>query len=201
MSILPRQPDTADEITKPDVNMLEDVIELLNIDQTDSFHYAARDALWLVRRQCQVDYSNLCSSVPENLRVTRRDLQIPSSISHQPPHYFFRGGLGYGSFGNDCMNGNYGVLSPDCQDAVDQVYQTRMHYWKTVTDYGKGRNESPDRGLVGALWMYHIIAFLACAFCYRRIRIEARQAKLAQAAAGNSKPYSSILSSYFRLNF
>ena len=194
MSILPYMPDSVFEVTEPDATLLRDTMGLLVTYQSDSYESRAISALMSIRRECQADYSNLCSAVnvpTANLR--RPNPPNPSSPLHQfPPDYLFRFGLGYGPIGSDCMQQNYEYLSPDCQYAVDYVFQTRMNYWKTVTDFGKGRNNGLDRGLVGALWMYHIIACLACAFCHRRISLQTSKVKSALAAEGNSEPSSHI---------
>jgi hypothetical protein len=78
------------------------------------------------------------------------------------------------------MNKNYENLTPDCRYAVDQVYQTRMIYWHSVTDYGDRRNV-----LVTILGMYHFVALMACFVYFRSLSAETARAKRDLAALGN----------------
>jgi hypothetical protein len=163
---------------RPDVNFLEDEIGLLVTDQSDYYRESTRSALMSVREQCQADYSDLCS-LP-NILAT--NLKGRSLHSENPlnPDYLFKGGLGYGNPGNACMNKNYENLTPDCRNAVDQVYQTRIKYWQSVTDYG-------DRSifLITTLGMHHFIVLMACFFYFLRLREETARAKQDLAALGD----------------
>jgi hypothetical protein len=168
-------------IFKPDVNFLEDEVGLLVTDQSDYYRESTRSAIMSVREQCQADYSDLCS-LPDILATnfTGRSLHSENPLSHTDN--LFKGGLGYGNPGNACMNKNYENLTPDCRYAVDQVYQTRMNYWQSVTDYGVPRN----RGLnTIVLFGYHFVALMACFVYFSRVRAETARTKRDLAALGN----------------
>lgn len=181
---------------KPDANFLEGEMGLLVTHQSDYYRGFFRNAIMSVREQCQADYSDLCSLstiLATNLRG--HSLHLPNSLSipYRPPtDELFMGGLGYGNSGNTCMNQNYENLAPDCRYAVDNVYQARMLYWQAVTDYGNGRNEGSNRGLIYAMWIYHSLAFLTCILYYCHVRSETAQAKRALAAQGEPNPFSSV---------
>lgn len=183
-------------IFKPDVDFLEDEMGLLVTYQSDYYKGSFRSAIMSVREQCQADYSDLCSLpniLATNLKGRRLHLPNPLRLPYRPPtDDLFMGGLGYGNPGNACMNQNYENLTPDCRYAVDHLYQTRVNYWQAVTDDGNGRNEGSNQGLIGALWMYHIIAFLACAIYYWRVSAKTVQGKRALAAQGKSNPFFSV---------
>ena len=182
---------------KPDVNFLEDEMGLLVTSQSNFYRGFFRSAMMSVREQCQAFYSDHCS-IPDVLatNLKGRSLDSPYHVGYPPTDDLFMGGLGYGNPGNECMNQNYENLNPDCRHAVYHLYQTRMNYWQAVTDCGNDngndRNEESNQGLIGALWMYHIIAFLACVLYYCRVSEETAQAKRALAAQGNSNPQSSV---------
>ena len=189
---------------KPDVNFLEGEMGLLVTYQSDYYRGSFRNAIMSVRKQCQADYSDLCSLFTAT-NLKKRSLHLPNSFSLlYRPHYdyqygfrsptdeLFVGCLGYGNPGDACMNQNYDNLTPDCQYAVDNVYMTRMSYWQTVVNYGNGRNEGSSQGLIYAMWIYHIIAFLTCVQFYCRVTEEREQAKRALAAQGNSNPFFSV---------
>ena len=166
-------------IFKPDVNFLEDEIGLLVTDQSDYYRESTRSAIMSVREQCQADYSDLCS-LPNILATNLKGRSLHSENPLSDTDYLFKGGLGYGNPGNACMNKNYENLTPDCRYAVDQVYQTRMNYWQSVTDYG-------DRGnnLSTTLCMYHLIVFIACFVYFSRLCTETARAKRDLAALGD----------------
>jgi hypothetical protein len=178
-------------IFKPDVNFLEDEIGLLVTDQSDSYRESTRSAIMSVREQCQADYSDLCSLpniLATNLKGRSLHFQNPLSAPNFPPptDHLFKGGLGYGNPGNACMNKNYENLTPDCRYAVDQVYQTRMNYWQSVTDYGNSRYGGPRiGGLINALFGYHFVALMLCLQYFFRLSMTNARAKHDLAALGN----------------
>ena len=171
-------------IFKPDVNFLEDEIGLLITDQSDYYRESTRSAIMSVREQCQADYSDLCS-LPN---ILARNLQGSSLHSENPlsaTDYLFKGGLGYGNPGNACMNKNYENLTPDCRNAVDQVYQTRMKYWQSVTFDRHSRIQSSNYFLITTLCMYHFVAMIECFQYFFRVSGETARAKHDLAALGN----------------
>jgi hypothetical protein len=190
---------------KPDVNFLEGEMGLLVTYQSDNYRGSFRNAIMSVREQCQADYSDLCSLFTAT-NLKERRLHLPNFLSllyrpHNDYQYMgfriptdelFMGGLGYGNPGDACMNQNYENLTPDCQHAVDYLYMTRMSYWQAVVDYGNGRNEGLNQGLIYAMWMYHVLAFLTCVQFYCRKSKEREQAKRALAAQGEPNPLSSL---------
>ena len=166
-------------IFKPDVNFLEDEIGLLVTDQSDYYRESTRSAIMSVREQCEADYSDLCS-LPNILATNLKGRSLHSENPLIATDYLFKGGLGYGNPGNACMNKNYENLTPDCRNAVDQVYQTRMKYWQSVRDYG-------DRGnnLSTTLCAYYFIVLMACFVYLSRLSTEIARAKHDLAALGD----------------
>ena len=166
-------------IFKPDVNFLEDEIGLLVTDQSDYYRESTRSAIISVREQCQADYSDLCS-LPNILATNLKGRSLHSKNPLSSTDYLFKGGLGYGNPGNACMNKNYENLTPDCRYAVDQVYQTRMNYWQSVTDYGDRSN-----GLITTLCMYPVSVLVPFFFCLLRVITQTARAKRDLAALGD----------------
>jgi hypothetical protein len=166
-------------IFKPDVNFLEDEIGLLVTDQSDYYRESTRSAIMSVREQCQADYSDLCS-LPNILATNLKGRSLHSENPLSATDYLFKGGLGYGNPGNACMNKNYENLTPDCRYAVEQVYQTRMKYWQSVTADGGHRNDH-----ITTLCMYHLIVLIACFVYFSRLSTENARAKHDLAALGN----------------
>lgn len=84
----------------------------------------------------------------------------PGAVGHEDS--YFMGALGFGADGDQCLYDNYKILSPSCQDSIEDFYMLRESYF----DQNQNIENSARHGHGGFAWL--LLALFLVVGCMRR---------------------------------